>query len=276
MYLVQVLSFDLDQEGRDTVSPPKLARNAPVNRVLEPAVPGADELVGDDFKVAGLDAVHRGLRHDVSFDVPLGLDAGFNDVTAPAADGDAHGVVLLVPEEPDLLEILDDLGAAVEPHHALVGASVIVDGALVIEDVDEGEVVPLAGIVIVGIMGGGDLHGSRTKGGIDHGVGDDDEFAVDEGVGDGLSVEGLVPHVIGVDGNGGISEHGLDTGGGDNDLLVGAIDLVGKVDQDTEFVPLVLVVTWDVHQGPAWELHVVDLQVGDGGLEPGAPVDQAG
>jgi len=47
------------------------------------------------------------------------------------------------------------------------------------------------------------------------------------------------------------------------------------VDQDTELVSLLRVVTRDVHEGPALELLVVDLQVGDGGLEPGAPVDKA-
>ncbi len=42
--------------------------------------------------------------------------------------------------------------------HALVLPAVFVDGGILVEDVDDGEIVPLAHLKVVGVVGGGDLH----------------------------------------------------------------------------------------------------------------------
>ncbi len=84
------------------------------------------------------------------------------------------------------------------------------------------EVVALAGGVVVGIVGRGHLHDAGAEGGIDEeAVGDDGDFAADEGDDDGFSDEVFVAGVVGVDGDGGVAEHGFGAGGGDDEVFGG-------------------------------------------------------
>jgi hypothetical protein len=103
----------------------------------------------------------------------------------------------------------------------LVLSRILVVGTIIIHQVDEFEVVSLTALEIVRIVGGSDLDGSRTEFHIDrNGVGDNGDSAAVEGVNDKFTVEMGVPRIIGVDSNGGISQHGLGSGRGYNDLLV--------------------------------------------------------
>ena len=101
-------------------------------------------------------------------------------------------------------------------------ARVLVEGTVVVEDVDESEVMPCTDSVIVGVVRGGDLHGTGTELHVDGlRVGDDGHLAAgDEGVDGELAVQVLVARVVGVDGDGSVSKHGFRTGGGNDDLLV--------------------------------------------------------
>ena len=101
-------------------------------------------------------------------------------------------------------------------------ARVLVEGTVVVEDVDESEVMPCTDSVIVGVVRGGDLHGTGTELHVDgFRVGDDGHLAAgDEGVDGELAVQVLVARVVRVDGDGSVSEHGFRTGGGNDDLLV--------------------------------------------------------
>jgi len=78
----------------------------------------------------------------------------------------------------------------------------LVDRALVGEDVDKGQAVAHTDGVIVGVVGGGDLDGTRAKVLVDVAVGNDGDLAVDKGVDDKLADEALVALVRGVDGRG--------------------------------------------------------------------------
>ena len=60
-------------------------------------------------------------------------------------------------------------------------ARVLVEGTVVVEDVDESEVMPCTDGVVVGVVRGGDLHGTGTELHIDGDVvGDDGNESVEE------------------------------------------------------------------------------------------------
>jgi hypothetical protein len=54
------------------------------------------------------------------------------------------------------------------------------------------------------------------------------------------AASGNSPRVVGVDSDGGVAEHGLKTGCRDDNLVISAIDLVRKRDQDSNFDRLVV------------------------------------
>ena len=114
----------------------------------------------------------------------------------------------------------------------------------------------LADFEIVEIVRRRDLHRARAELGVGILVADDRDAAADERQDDVLADKMLVALVLGMDGNRDVAEHGLGTGGGNGDGLVAALDRVAQVPH--------LAVGFDV----------LDLEVGDGGLETGVPVDQ--
>lgn len=74
-------------------------------------------------------------------------------------------------------------------------------------------------------------------------------------------------------GNGSISEHGLRTGGGDDDLAGAVLELVRELGEDAELN--LGVVGRHTHHRGAGNLDVVHLDIRDGCSELAAPVDEA-
>ena len=107
---------------------------------------------------------------------------------------------------------------------------------------------------IVGVVGRRDLDSAGSKCHVnEHGIAYDGNASVDEGVDEKLAVQMRVPRVFGVDltqmlqkitarrggrsyRNRGVTEHGFEARGGDNNFVVAALDFVRKLDENTEFV----------------------------------------
>ncbi len=131
---------------------------------------------------------------------------------------------------------------------------------MLVEDVDLLEVVGLAHGVVVGVVGGRDLHEAGAKVRVDVAVGKDGNLAVDDGQHDRLAHEGGLLGVLRGDGHAGVAEHRLGARGGDDDVVL-AVDRLGeRVAQVPQVALLVL---------------VLGLVVRDGGGAVGAPVDDA-
>ena len=163
----------------------------------------------------------------------------------------------------DLLQIAARLQVG---HDGLAGLVAVHTGVLaavgghvggLVQHLHDGQVVALAYLEVVGVMGGGDLHHAGAELHVHIGVGDDGDLLVQQGQQHLLAVQVLVALVVRMDGHGGIAQHGLGTGGGQNQELVGAHNGVLQV---PEAALLVLI------------LH---LGIGDAGLAVGAPVDDA-
>jgi len=164
-------------------------------------------------------------------------------------------IVLDFFQEPLLFEIGDDLFPAGEAVKARVGSSRLVHDAGIVHDLEARQVVAIADLVIVAIMGGRDLQGACAEFPLDMVVENHRDDTVGQRQPDAYFLEMGVAFVIRVHGNGGVAQHGLGAGGGD-DHVAGAVG-IGVADM-VELARLVL---------------VLDLVIGKGGVAAGAPVD---
>eukprot|EP01137_Pigoraptor_chileana_P033897 Opistho-2@25586 len=269
------LSLDDDKVGGNAVAPPQLARDAPVPDVLQPSVPRLFVHVGNDPQLLGdAHGIDCAARHFVRADIPLRLHERLNNVLCATANGDDHRVVLDIAEEALLLECLEDGNTRVKPLHSLELRAIVVDCAVVVENVDDGEVVAHADLKVIEVVPGGDLHRTSAKRGVHKAVGNDGNGVSRERMADALAVEMRVACVLWVDGDGSVSEHGLNTCRGNDNLLLRAFNLVGKGREGAKLI-LAVAVARDGHECTPSELLLVNLEVRDGRLECAAPVDEA-
>ena len=98
------------------------------------------------------------------------------------------------------------------------------------------------------------------------------DLAAVERVNHVLALDGFVPLVLGVHGDGGVSEHRLRTGGGHDDLAA-ALDGVGERPDGPKLHLGVL--AGHRHRRAALQVDVIHLDVGNRRLESAAPVDEA-
>jgi hypothetical protein len=95
--------------------------------------------------------------------------------------------------------------------------------------------VSLADLIVVEVVARRDLHAARAELGIDVGVGDDGDEPVRERQLDLLADEMLVTLVFGVNSDGGVSEHGLGTRGGDHQMTGAVGERIAEVPQVSLF-----------------------------------------
>ena len=169
---------------------------------------------------------------------------------------------------PDRLDLLDqalrlEVGehalARDEPLEAAIGLRHLgVEAPLRVHDVDHGEAVAAPDLEVVEVVPRRDLDRARALLRIGVRVGDDRQAPADQRQDRVLADQVLIAGVFGVDRDAGVPEHGLGPGGRDRDVAAGlALDRVADVPE------------------MALDLLRVDLEVGDRGLQPAVPVDQA-
>ena len=266
--------------GGDSVAPPELAGDAPVLDVSHPGEVHVLVLLRDEGDAAVLDCLDCRLGEGLRPYVPLAGEVRLDGHSAPVTVRLHHDVVLDLLEETKLLKFLDDEIArlvAVKPAELLGDVAVIdvrglavdvVDLGLVHdpgvlgEDVDHGERVALPDLVIVEVVRRGDLHAAGSLGHVGVLVAHDGDGTVDEREDDLLPDEVVIPRILGVHRDGGIAEHGLRTGGRDDDVVLAVLRCYALLQGIAE-VPHV-----------ALHLAVLDLKVGDGGAELRIPVDE--
>ena len=127
--------------------------------------------------------------------------------------------------------------------------------AVVGEDADAGQVMALANLVVVGVMSGGDLNNAGALGHIGVLIADNGDLPVHQGQNDMAAMQVCIAGILCIDGDSGIAQHGLRTGGSQLQQLAGLLD---GIQQMPEIACLLL---------------VLNLSIGDGGVAVGAPVD---
>ena len=244
--------------GGDPVPPPNLAADAPVLDVAHPFEVGLRPVLGDEADVAVLHGTNRRLGQRPRLHEPLIGEVGLDRRVGAVAPRHRHPVRLGAGEKAARLQVLDDPGPrleAVEPPVAL--RRVVVDPRVRREDAHPREPVTFADLIVVEVVGRGDLDAPGAEFRIDHLVGDDGDAALGERKLDHRADERAVAVVAGVDGDRGVAEHRLGPGGCH-------LDVAAAVDQRVADVPQRTVL-----------LLGDDLQVRHRGLQDGVPVDEA-
>ena len=243
--------------GGDLVAPPELAGDAPVVAVLHPVHINFGEALRDELHLAvahGADGLRRQRLH---LHEPLRGDERLHVVVAAVAGADVVAVILGLDQVARRFQVGHDLLAALVAVEPLVLPAVFVDGAVVGDDADDLQIVALAHLEVVGVVGGGHLHRAGAEADLAVLVPDDGDLAPDQRQDAALADEVLKLLVLRVDGHAGVAQHGLRPGGGHGDEAAAVRERIADVPQ---VAGLVLV------------LH---LRVGKRGEAVGAPVDDA-
>ena len=155
------------------MSPPELAADAPVADVLHPVEIDLGEALGDDLDAAVFDRFDGRFGQGLHFDEPLLAGERLDDGLAALAVTDGVGIGFDLVQQPFFFQVRDDLLAAVEAVHALIGPGVLVHGGVGVQDIDQGQVVPLGDLEVHRVVGRGDLDRAGAEGRVDGFVGDD-------------------------------------------------------------------------------------------------------
>ena len=239
------------------VAPPQLAGDTPVVDVLHPVDIGLGEALRHELDRAVVHDADGLLGKRLHLDEPLRGDEGLDVVVAAIARADVVGVGFGLDQVALRLQIGHHRLAAGVAVHSLVFAGVLVHGAVVADAADDLQIVPQAHLEVVGVMGGGHLHGAGTEADLAVIVAHDGDLAVHNGQDAGLADQVLEFLVLRVHCHAGIAEHGLRAGGGDHDVTA-------AVRQGVTDIPQI-----------AGLIGVLHLGVRQGRQAVGAPVDDA-
>ena len=148
---------------RDAVAPPELARDAPVLNVFQPVEVDLLEALGDDLGAALAHGGHGKLGEGLGLYEPLLGHQGLDHLAAALADAHAHAVRLGLHQQTLALKVGEDSLARRKALHPCVGAALLVERGVLIHDVDQRQLMALANLVVVLVVGGRDLHGTGAK-----------------------------------------------------------------------------------------------------------------
>ena len=246
------------------MSPPELARDAPGADVVHPLQVDAGGTVGNDADLAVADDAGGFLRQFGGIDEPLVGDERFDGDAGALGVSDVVEVSFGAEQVAVCFEVLSDQVAGVVAVESDVDAALGGHAAVPIDDADRFELVAFADFEVQLVVAGRDFERPGAEFGVDGGVGDDWDQAVEsaQGEADVAAMVGLPAFVVGVDGDGDVGGDGFGAGGGDHDAVGQFAPLF--VDEGIADVPEL-----------AFGFAVFDFDVGDGGQHLGVPVDDA-
>mmetsp|Transcript_7294 Transcript_7294/g.12273 ORF Transcript_7294/g.12273 Transcript_7294/m.12273 type:complete len:273 (+) Transcript_7294:1807-2625(+) len=246
------------------MAPPQLPTNTPVVNVLQPIIPHFFESLWQNRNVSSTYCVDCLLAHALHAHEPLRRHHGLDHLPSPLAARHALCVRLGLQPYPAVHQVLPQLLPTLLSSQAgVLRATVVVDGGVLVHDADHGQVVALAQLVVVGVVGGGDFQGTGP------------EFPVhilirnhwDEAISGGhlhlLADQVFVPLVLGMHAHSRVSQNRLRARRGDgNKHLRISIGVSVSGEYVLEVVEFALL------------LAVLHLQVAHRGLQMRTPVDQ--
>ncbi len=197
------------------------------------------------------------LGHGFHGDEPLLGEVWFDDGVTAIAVPHLVVVLLFLEEESLLLKVRHHrLPGVLGGEAAILRGNILIQGSIVIENIDLFKIMAIADIPVVGIVGGGHLHHTGTEFLIHVGIGHDLDGPFGQGESNLPADVGIIAVVIGIHRQGGITEHGLRPGGGYFQISRSVRQRIGVVVHFTG------------------KLLVIHLIIRQGGLTGGAPVYQ--
>ena len=216
--------------GRNALAPPELARDAPVLDIFHPVTVGVLVFFGNELDFIFQDGLRRRTGELLHREKPLHRELGLDRYAGTFGITYVIGVVFGFLQQAGRVEILFDLFAQGEALHTGVQPYLVVDRAVVVEDVDRFEPVFFTEHIVVHVVRRSNLQGTRAESDVhvriaDHGYRPAHQRDDDPGV---FGQPG-VAFVVGIDAEGRIAEDRFGPGRGDDDRAVGAFDPVAQV-----------------------------------------------
>ena len=212
--------FAVNEVSRNTVSPPELAADAPVLDVFEPVAIGCDVLCRVELQFAFEYWGQCYVGHMLHGKEPLLAEAWF-DGCVLVAFAIAHLVVVVFNffEQTCFLQVFCYLFAYIHTVHSYIKRTLVGDGAVGVEDVDGFEVVRLAKLIVVDVVGWCYFEATCSEFDVNVTVFDDGNDATHQRHDNLVSAKPLVLRVFGVDAHCRIAHDGFRTGGCHNGVV---------------------------------------------------------
>jgi hypothetical protein len=243
--------------GGDAVAPPELAGDAPVLDVLEPLAVGGGPVLRHEAQFAGIHHAQSLFRQAFHAHEPLVGEHGLDHRVGAVAARNLELVGLGGDQQATGLQFVQDFLACHVTVQALVfGRGQVVHLGVQGQDVDGGQLVALAHLPVVEIVGRGDLHHAGAEFPVHVVVGDDGDGPLGHRQANALADQVSVAFIGRVHRHGGVTQQGLGPGSGHGE--VPTTILQGIADLPDEAVLLL------AHH----------FQVGHGGLQHRVPVHQ--
>ena len=223
--------------------------------ILHPVHIGLGEALGNKLDPSLFHHPDGLFGQGLHLDEPLGRGDGLHGGAAAVAGAHIVAVILGFHQSADGVQIGQNGLAGFIPVHPLVFAAVFVDLGVVVQDQNLLQAVTLAHVKVVGVMAGCDLDAAGAEVLFHIIIGENGQQTAYQGQDGVLAMEMSVTLIFRVDGNAGIAQNGLRTGGGNDHVLPGFLDFVLDVPQ------------------MALLLAVFHLCIGQSGSTVGAPVD---
>ena len=244
--------------GRNLVPPPELAGDAPGLNVAHPLEVDVFPLLRHEDGAPLLHRVDAGLRQRLGIAEPLVRQPGLAGHAGAVAVRHVVQVVFDGLDQPQRLQVGDDLGARRIAVEAAVGLwCVVVDAGIAVEDVDHLQTVALAHLEVVEVVGRRHLDGAGARLRVRVVVGDDRDPPADQRQQHLLADQVAVAGVFGVHSHAAVAQHRFRPGSRDHDM--GAVLPLDRVAEVPEL---------------AVDLVLLHFQVRDRGVQLGIPVDQ--
>ena len=227
--------------------------------VFHPIDIGLGEAFGLELHFPVLNNLKSGLCKRLHLYEPLIRGQRLNGGLTAVAGADIVRIGLGLYKEALCLKIRNDSLSRLKAIHTCILAAVLLaDGGIIVEGFDNFKVMALADLEVVRVMGGGDLHAARSEIALHIFVRDHGDLSANEGQDQLFTNEVRIALVLGMHGNGSITQHGFRTGGCNNYVL--ALAILYRVANLPECTRL---------------LGILDLGIRQSGAAVRAPVDDA-
>ena len=241
------------------MSPPDLTGNAPVADIFQPVQIDLVKPLRHKLQVAVLDRLDGRLCQLVHLHKPLLLDERLHCGVTAVMGSHVVGMGLYLHKVSLLLQILHHgLSGLVAVHACVFSTILLIDGGVVVHDIDLRQIVALSDLKVVGVVGRRDLHRSGSELLIHIVVRHNGDLPVSQGEQTFFAHKVFVALVIRMYRDGCVSQHGLRTCGRDLQVIVSSHDGILDVPE----MSLLLLMLY--------------LRVGEGCLAHRAPVDDPG
>ncbi len=247
----------------DPVPPPELTRDAPVLDVVGPVEVGLLHGIRDELDIAVLHRPDGRLNEVIHLHEPLFLHHRFDGRAAAVMGSYVVGEVLDADEKSHRIEFLYDCLTGFVTVHSLILAAVLIDGGIVVKDIDDRKIVSLADLKVVRIMCRRDFDDTGSFRRIGVFIADNRNFAVHNRKPCIFADEIFIACIVRINCKRSIAEHRFRPGGRElekTSLRNGSVVLDQRIFDMPEMALLLL---------------ILDFGIGNRSLALRAPVDDA-